>query len=99
MIRAERAHVTEDIERQKAALATVADNQAAVSGMVAMREALKARLEGATREDHRWIMQMLDVRVTPTNGGLSVSLGVPPHVVAAVADGGESVASFLSCEP
>ena len=99
LIRAERAHINEEIVRQRALLATVEDNQAAVTGLVATRENLLARLEGATPEDRRWVMQILDVRVTATESGFSVSLGVPPQVAAAVSGEGDSEANFLSCRP
>ena len=99
LIKAERSHITEEVERQRALLAAVRDNQAAVAGMLAMRENLLARLEGATPEEQRWVMQMLNVRVTATESGYSVSLGVPPQVASAVLGEEESVVSFLSCRP
>jgi len=97
--RAERVHIAEEIDPQRALLATVEDNQAAVARLVAMREQLVARLESATWEDQRWVMQMLDVRVTATDIGFTVSLRVPAQVAATVPGKGESEASFLSCRP
>lgn len=58
-----------------------------------------ARLQDATPEDRRWVMQMLDVRVTATESGFSVSLGVPTQVVAAVSGEAKSEANFLYCRP
>ena len=92
--RAERVHMAEEIERQRALLATVQDNQTVVLGLVAMREQLVARLESAAPEDQRWVMQMLDTRITVTDNGFTVSLRVPAQVALTVPGEGESEASF-----
>ena len=84
------------LDARRHLLATVGDSQAAVAGLVAMRQNLVARREGARPEDRRWVMQMLDVRITATGKGFSVSLGVPSQVPETVAKG-ESEANFLSC--
>ncbi len=58
-----------------------------------------ATAEGATREDRRWVMRMLDVPLTATEKGFSVSLGVPLQVAATVPGTGASKASILYCRP
>jgi site-specific DNA recombinase len=88
--RAERVHLTEEIDRKKAVLATLQDNQAAVETLVALRQQAAERLGGATPEDRRWLLQMLDTRITADENRFTVSLGVPPQPL-------ESVSGSLSC--
>lgn len=90
--RAERVHLTEEIERQNAVLATLEDNQAAVATLVVLRQQVAERLGSATSEDRRWLLQMLDTRITADENRFTVSLGVPPQQL-------ESVSGSLSCRP
>jgi len=78
LLRARRTHHLEEIERQRAVLATAEQAQAAVESLAALRARIADRLDSATQEDRRRVLEVLDTRITVTEtGGLDISIGVP----------------------
>ncbi len=78
LLRARRTHHLEEIERQRAVLATSEQAQAAVESLAALRARIADRLDSATQEDRRRVLEVLDTRITVTEtGGLDISIGVP----------------------
>lgn len=78
LLRAKRTHYLDEIEREKAALATAEQVQAAVESLAALRDRIADRLDSATPEDRRRVLEVLDTRITVTEtGGLDISIGVP----------------------
>lgn len=80
LLRAERVHYQDEIERQQAHLATLAQSATAIDNLEVLRCRIVDRLESATPEDRRWVLEALDARVTVWTGKLEVSVGVPPHL-------------------
>ena len=78
LLRAERVHHLDEIERQKAALATVEQAQAAVKSLVALRDRVVNRLDSASPDERRLVLEALDTKVTvKAAGGMDISIGVP----------------------
>ena len=78
LLRARRTYHLEEIARQKEVLATSEQAQAAVESLAALRERIADRLDSATPEDRRRVLEALDTRITVTEtGGLDISIGVP----------------------
>ncbi len=78
LLRARRTHHLEEIERQRAVLATAEQAEAAVESLEALRARIADRLDSATPEDRRRVLEALDTRITVTEtGGLDISIGVP----------------------
>ena len=78
LLRARRTHHLEEIERQRAVLATAEQAEAAVESLEALRARIADRLDSATPEDRRRVLEVLDTRITVTEtGGLDISIGVP----------------------
>ncbi len=62
-------------------LATSEQAQAAVESLAALRARIDDRLDSATLEDRRRVLEALDTRITVTEtGGLDISVGVPGRV-------------------
>ena len=87
LLRAERVHYQEEIDRQQAALSTMEQSEAAVASLEALRQRFVDRLTTTAPEDHRTVLEALDTRVTIGPGGvLDLSIGVPKHLQDAMAD-------------
>ncbi len=78
LLRARRTYHLEEIARQKEVLATSEQAQAAVESLAALRARIADRLDSATPEDRRSVLEALDTRITLTETkGLDISIGVP----------------------
>ncbi len=78
LLRARRTYHLEEIARQKEVLATSEQAQAAVESLAALRARIADRLDSATPEDRRRVLEALDTRITLTETkGLDISIGVP----------------------
>ena len=78
LLRARRTYHLEEIARQKEVLATSEQAQAAVESLAALRARIADRLDSATPEDRRRVLEVLDTRITLTEtGGLDISIGIP----------------------
>jgi len=87
LLRAERVHYQEEIDRQHAALLTLEQSEAAVASLEALRQRFVDRLITTAPEDRRTVLEALDTRVTIGPGGvLDLSVGVPKHLKDAMAD-------------
>ena len=82
LLRAKRAHLKDEWDRQNSALATEAKSQAAIDALGALRGRVEARLKNAAPEDRRWVLQCLSPRLTVTGNTLNISLGVPAAFIA-----------------
>lgn len=78
LLRAERSHYLDEVERQKAAIATVEHTQAAIDSMAALTGRICSRLGSASPEERRWVLEALDTKVMVSeDGDLDISIGVP----------------------
>lgn len=78
LLRADRSYLLDEIQRQKAVLATRKRQEDAADTLASLQDALVQRLENATPEGRRWVLEQLDTRITvPTTGDLEISVGVP----------------------
>ena len=78
LFRAKRTHILEEIQRQKEVMATGEQAQAAVESLAVLRARIADRLDSASLEDRRQVLEVLDTRITITEtGGLDISIGVP----------------------
>jgi len=78
LLRIERTHLTEEMERQRETMSTLEQGQVAVTSLKALREHMCDRLDSATPEDRRTVLETLETRVTDVVGGvLEVSIGIP----------------------
>ena len=85
LLRVERTHLTEELERQRETMSTLEQGQAAVASLKALREHMRDRLDSATPEDRRTVLEALETRVTVGVGGvLEVSIGIPQQVADCV---------------
>ena len=85
LLRVERTHLTEELERQRETMSTLEQGQAAVASLKALREHMYHRLDSATPEDRRTVLEALETRVTVGVGGvLAVSIGIPLGVADCV---------------
>ena len=66
----------EEVARQKEVLASSEQAQAAVESLAALRDRIADRLDSATPEDRRRVLEALDTRITVSEtGGLDISIG------------------------
>ena len=85
LLRIERTHLTEEMERQRETMSTLEQGQVAVTSLKALREHMCDRLDSATPEDRRTVLEILETRVTVGVGGiLEVSIGIPQQVADCV---------------
>ena len=85
LFRVERTHLTEELERQRETMSTLEQGQAAVASLEALREHMRDRLDYATPEGRRTVLETLETRVTVGVGGiLEVSIGIPQQVADCV---------------
>ncbi len=85
LLRIERTHLTEEMERQRETMSTLEQGQVAVASLKALREHMCDRLDSATPEDRRTVLEILETRVTVGVGGiLEVSIGIPQQVADCV---------------
>lgn len=83
LLRAERTHYIDELERQGEAVKAVEETEAALNSIEQLREQIINKLETATPEDRRWALQALNTRVTHDKNGVEVSIGVPSHFESA----------------
>ena len=85
LLRVERTHLTEEMERQRETMSTLEQGQVAVTSLKALREHMCDRLDSATPEDRRTVLETLETRVTVgVDGLLEVSIGIPQQVADCV---------------
>ena len=95
LLRAERSHLNDEINRQKAALATLEQSEAAVASLESIRQRFVHHLDSAAPEERRAVLEALETRVTvyprvmeypggPPGGHLEISIGVPQHMADCV---------------
>jgi len=85
LLRVERTHLTEEMERQRETMSTLEQGQAAVTSLKALRKHMCDRLDSATPEDRRTVLETLETRVTVGVGGVQeVSIGTPQQVADCV---------------
>ncbi len=73
------------MERQRETMSTLEQGQVAVTSLKALREHMCDRLDSATPEDRRTVLEILETRVTVGVGGiLEVSIGIPQQVADCV---------------
>ena len=77
LLRAERTHHNDELERQRTVLATLANSRAAMYSLEKLRDNIVDKLESATQEDKRWVLQALGTRITAKDDTLEISIGVP----------------------
>ena len=66
-------------------MSTLEQGQVAVTSLKALREHMCDRLDSATPEDRRTVLEILETRVTVGVGGiLEVSIGIPQQVADCV---------------
>ena len=77
--------------------ATAEQSQAAIESLVALRARIADRLDSATPEDRRRVLEVLDTRITLTEtGGLDISIGVPDRADCVHQSQGRCTQSALS---
>jgi len=85
LLRVERTHLTEEMERQRETMSTLEQGQAAVTSLKALRKHMCDRLDSATPEDRRTVLETLETRITVGVGGVQeVSIGIPQQVADCV---------------
>jgi len=76
LFRAERTHYADETGRQTQALETMKKAHEALKGLEKLREQIVGRLESATPEDRRWVLETLKTRVTVRKENVEVSIGI-----------------------
>ena len=84
LLRAERVYYRDEIRRQESELQTLTQATEALETVAALRDRIVDRLEHATIEDRRWVLECLNARVTVTDEKLEISIGVPAYFVPGV---------------
>jgi len=85
LLRVERTHLTEEMERQRETMSSLEQGQAAVTSLKALGEHMCDRLDSATPEDRRTVLETPETRVTVGVGGVQeVSIGIPQQVADCV---------------
>ena len=64
LLKAERSHIQEEIGRQEAQLTALNQSQSGVEAIKVLRERVVGKLNSATPEDRRFILEAVDTRVT-----------------------------------
>ncbi len=80
----QRAALEAGLAREGAALATVRQEKSGFEALAIMREKMLDRLDSATPERQRWVLESLDTRVEVRPEGKLLDLGVPKYVLDAV---------------
>ena len=66
-------------------MSTLEQGQAAIASLKALREHMRDRLDSATQEDRRSVLEALETRVTVgVDGLLEVSIGIPQEMADCV---------------
>ncbi len=84
LLRAERTFYQDDIDRQKALLATASAASDAVDALADIRERIRSKLETSNPEERRQVLQALETHVGVSRGEVEVSIGVPKQLVDSV---------------
>ena len=78
LLRAEGNHIQDELGRQAAELTALRESQAGVEAIKMLRERMVDKLNSASPEDRRFILEAVDTRVTvKQDKTLEISLGVP----------------------
>ena len=83
-LRAERSWITEELERQQGTLEEARRRLVSADTIRDLYPHLKDRIQNATPEDKRFILECLDTQVTVGPSGVSLSLAIPEQAVSAV---------------
>ena len=83
-LRAERSWITEELERQQGTLEDARRRLVSADTIRDLYPHLKDRIQNATPEDKRFILECLDTQVTVGPSGVSLSLAIPEQAVSAV---------------
>ena len=86
LLRAERTYHLEEIDRQEAALSTMENSNEAINAMVNVRDRIAAKLDSATAEDRRWVLQGLATRVE-VGDSVTVSIGTNQRTTSVMHSG------------
>lgn len=94
LLRAERTHYADEIERQEQALTTMKQSADALDSLEQLRDQIVGRLESATPEDRRWVLETLKTRVTVRKENIEVSVGIHAqkdgHIVSTTPGSGDT---------
>ena len=80
----QRAALEAGLAREEAALATVRQAKSGFEALAIMQEKMLDRLDSATPDRQRWILESLDTRVEVKPEGKLLDLGVPKYILDAV---------------
>jgi len=83
-LRAEHTWLTEELERQHEALEDTRHMAISADAIKRLYPVLLHRMQTATLEDKRFVLECLDTQVTVGTSGVSLSLAVPESVMSAV---------------
>ena len=83
-LRGRRSALEAGLAREEAALATVRQAKSGFEALAVMQEKMLDRLDSATPDRQRWVLESLDTRVEIRPGGKLLDLGVPKYVLDAV---------------
>jgi site-specific DNA recombinase len=84
LLKAERTHYLDEIVRQKTMLTTIEQQAQAVGAIMEIRESIIAKMEGATPERRRWLLQTLQTRVTVSPEQVLITIGTDDFIVGSV---------------
>ena len=97
LLRAERTYHLEEIDRQEAALSTMENSNEAINAMVNVRDRIAAKLDSATAEDRRWVLQGLATRVE-VGVSVTVSIGTNQRTTSVMHSGKSFLAELTRVE-
>ena len=97
LLRAERTYHLEEIDRQEAALSTMEKSNEAINAMVNVRDRIAAKLDSATAEDRRWVLQGLATRVE-VGDSVTVSIGTNQRTTSVMHSGKSFLAVLTRVE-
>jgi hypothetical protein len=84
LLRAERVHYEEEIERQKLVLDTRDTQAKALESLIVARDRMAHKLSDVSVEEKRWVLQNLERHIKAYPDRLEVSIGVPNHIADSV---------------
>lgn len=80
LLRAERVHCQDELERHNQTQVAMRETETAFEALATMRDSIIARLDSATLEDRRWMLQCLNTRVEVDGESVQISVGVPSQI-------------------
>jgi hypothetical protein len=76
MLKAERTHYQEELDRQEEMLATLKESREALDILVTLRDQIRGKLQGSTPETRRWVLQSFGTRIIVGPEGIEeISVG------------------------